>query len=86
MNQRIGDNKVYLLAKEAGLIEFEKFAWNPELVSPTQESVAKAHKFAELFIKECSATIQDFVDHRIPASEYPERLKQYYGFDNKSVS
>ena len=54
MNKRIGNNKVYLLAKEAGLIEFEKFDWNPELGSPTQDSVAKAHKFAQLIALECA--------------------------------
>lgn len=54
MNERIGDNKIYTLAKEAGLIEFEQFPWNPELRSPTYESVTKAHKFAELIIRECT--------------------------------
>ena len=53
MNERIGNSKIYALAKEAGLIEFEQFAWNPELGSPTYESVAKARKFAELIVKEC---------------------------------
>ena len=54
MNERIGNSKTYALAKEAGLIEFEQFAWNPELGSPTYESVAKARKFAELIVKECA--------------------------------
>ena len=36
-------------------------------------------KFAELIVKECSLTVQDFVDHRIPASEYPDRLKHHFG-------
>ena len=54
MNERIGNSKIYALAKEAGLIEFEQFAWNPELGSPTYESVAKARKFAELIVKECA--------------------------------
>ena len=57
MNERIGNNKVYLLAKEAGLIEFEKFDWNPELQSPTQDSVVKAHKFAQLIVKECAKVL-----------------------------
>lgn len=58
MNERLANNKIYLLAKEAGLIEFEKLTWNPELQSPTYESVAKARKFAELLIRQC-ATIAD---------------------------
>ena len=36
-------------------------------------------KFAELLINECAETVQDFVDHRFPASEYPVRLRRYFG-------
>ena len=36
-------------------------------------------KFAKLIVQECAETIQDFVDHRFPASEYPVRLKRYFG-------
>jgi hypothetical protein len=53
MNERLGNNKIYLLAKEAGLIEFEQLDWNSELVSPTYESVAKSRKFAELIVRRC---------------------------------
>lgn len=38
-------------------------------------------KFAELIIKECALTVQDFVDHRFPASEYPNRLNRYFGVE-----
>ena len=57
MNERIGNNKIYLLAKEVGLIEFERLDWNPELQSPTQESVSKAHKFAQLIVQDCISQI-----------------------------
>lgn len=40
-----------------------------------------SEKFAELIVRECSETVQDFVDHRFPASEYPERLKKYFGVE-----
>ncbi len=36
-------------------------------------------KFAEFLINECAETVQDFVDHRFPASEYPVRLRRYFG-------
>ena len=40
------------------------------------------HKmFAELIVRECAQTVQDFVDHRIPASEYPARLKKHFGVE-----
>lgn len=32
-------------------------------------------KFAELIVQECAKTIQEYVDHRIPASEYADRLR-----------
>ena len=40
---------------------------------------AELEKFAQLIVQECAETIQDFVDHRFPASEYPVRLKRYFG-------
>lgn len=40
-----------------------------------------SEKFAELIVKDCAETVQDFVDHRFPASEYPNRLKKYFGVE-----
>lgn len=65
MNERIRE-----LAHEAGLPTY-----NPAGI-PT-----KLEKFAELIIKECAETVQDFVDHRVPASEYPEELKKHFGVE-----
>lgn len=36
-------------------------------------------KFAELLVCECAGVIQDFVTLRVPASQYPAMLKQYFG-------
>jgi len=36
---------------------------------------------AKLVIEECAETVQDFVDHRFPASEYSSRLKHYFGVE-----
>ncbi len=36
-------------------------------------------QFAELIVRQSSTIVQDCVDHRIPASEYPQRLKDYFG-------
>ncbi len=47
-------------------------------VIPSTQSL---EKFAELIVQACSETVQDFVDHRFPASEYPDRLKKYFGVD-----
>ena len=45
--------RIFDLAKEAGLIEFQPLNWNPDAQVPTPESVAKAYKFAELIVREC---------------------------------
>jgi hypothetical protein len=37
--------------------------------------------FAEFIVQECGIVIQDFIDHRIPASEYPNLLKQHFGIE-----
>jgi hypothetical protein len=34
--------------------------------------------FTEFLVLECAAKIQEMVDHRIPASEYPEKLKSHF--------
>ena len=33
----------------------------------------------ELVVKECAETIQDFVDHREPASTYASKIQQHFG-------
>jgi hypothetical protein len=38
-------------------------------------------KFAKLIVGECALTVQDLVDHRIPASEYSEHLKKHFGVE-----
>ena len=35
--------------------------------------------FADLIVKECSDLVQSLVDQRVPASEYPARIKEHFG-------
>lgn len=63
MNKRIRE-----LADQAGLL-----VHNPEGIP------SKLEKFAELLVCDCSNTIQEYVAHRIPASEYSVRIKGHYG-------
>ena len=84
MNERIGNSKIYALAKEAGLIEFEQFAWNPELGSPTYESVAKARKFAELIVRECLDILDDEDDGELAGRSVriaAIRIKKHFGVE-----
>ena len=66
MNRRIQE-----LAFKAGLGEH---LW---LDIADSDDVKVTEKFAELIVWECAETIQDFVDHRFPASEYPVRLSRW---------
>ena len=84
MNERLNNNKIYILAKEAGLIEFEKLAWNSELQSPTYESVAKARKFAELIVRECIDVIGEENYTMLTGKAYCTKLKRHFGVDKNS--
>lgn len=46
------NDKIYELAKQVGLIEFESIPGSAA-VTPDYESVVKARKFAELVVREC---------------------------------
>jgi hypothetical protein len=87
MNERIGNSKIYALAKEAGLIEDEQFAWNPELGSPTYESVAKARKFAELIVAECvklqykNVIVGGVSDYNMGRRELAEDIQKHFGVE-----
>ena len=54
------NNKIYELAKQAGLIEFETIPGS-NAVTPDYESVVKAKKFAELIVKECAVYCEGHV-------------------------
>lgn len=52
------NDKVYELAKQAGMIEFESIPGSAA-VTPDYESVVRARKFAELIIMECAVVLDD---------------------------
>lgn len=48
-------------------------------LAPNNKVVAKnLEKFAELIVKECVFLVKDYVDHRIPASEYATLMENYF--------
>jgi hypothetical protein len=73
MNERIKK----LIEQATDIVEIV----NPESGITHQREFFDKEKFAELIVRECAETIQDFVDHRFPASEYPVRLKYYFGVE-----
>lgn len=36
------------------------------------------YTFADLLVKECVTKLQDCIDRRIPASEYPEIIRKHF--------
>jgi hypothetical protein len=84
MNERIRE-----LAKQAG--DYVNEVYTPPVRSKTPGKIWEdGHigwneqfqaKFAELIVRKCAETVQDFVDHRFPASEYPVRLRRYFGVE-----
>ena len=68
--------RIYNLAKEAGLIEFEPLSWNPDAQAPNPESVVKARKFAELIIRECCQKLE--TDGMV---EVAMELKEHFGIE-----
>jgi hypothetical protein len=65
------NNRFEQLAAEANFNIYHSDIWH-----------GTARRFAELIVKDCANTIQDFVDHRFPASEYPLRLKKSFDIDS----
>lgn len=78
-------NRIYELAKEAGMIEFDSIQGS-DAVTPDYTSVVKAQKFAELIVKD---TIDEMIgqlwNYGIDESNNPsfykavERTKEHFG-------
>lgn len=73
MNQRIQE-----LAEQATIKTSHQYlTWGDKVATEIKEVFDK-EKFAELIVAECAGFIQDLVDQRIPASEYPTRLIEHF--------
>ena len=54
------NDKIYELAKQADLIEFDSIPGS-KAMTPSYESIVKARKFAELIVRECAELIDNKV-------------------------
>jgi hypothetical protein len=63
-------DKITEVAKQAHFTIYASPMWNNT-----------GERFAKMLINECAVVVQDLVDHRVPASEYPDRLRQHFGID-----
>lgn len=70
--------RILELAAQCGL---GRDRWNT-----TEQFELFLENYTDLIVRECSRTIQDFVDHRIPASEYPKKLIETFGKENNEQS
>jgi len=43
-------------------------------------------RFYQLVVCECARIVQDLVDHGVPASEYPDRIKEHFGVDYERLN
>lgn len=68
------------IANDAGFVLWGDEDWKPEggIVDWANEYDYELNQYSELLVKECSAIIQNFVDQRIPASEYPRLLREHF--------
>ena len=79
------NNKIYELAKQAGLIEFETIPGS-NAVTPDYESVVKAKKFAELIVRECVQVCADRGKHHdglysVWADDCSKRIGKHFGVE-----
>ena len=72
MNERI-----YELAKQAELIEFESISGS-DADTPNYESVVRAKKFAELIVRECCDVL---FDNELGGYQVNYVLKEHFGVD-----
>jgi hypothetical protein len=80
------NDKIYQLARQAELIEFESIPGSTA-VTPSYESIVKARKFAELIVKEClditDAHTEVFQTDRDKAliEHIKQSVKQHFGVE-----
>lgn len=77
-DEELMDALIPIKHKAYSLVEKE-YADNKRKYSEHDYDTLFTYYFAKLVIEECAKTVQDFVDHQFPASEYPNRLKRYFG-------
>lgn len=74
------NDKIYELAKQAGMIEFESIPGSVA-VAPDYESVVRARKFAELIVKECSKVNNQYIGWRIGDIDLDMVYKEHFGVE-----
>jgi hypothetical protein len=76
------DDRIYELARQADLIEFEPIGDSNEY-TPNHTSVVKARKFARLIVRECAAQLIKWKDEPFPYDpEFGASLiKEHFGVE-----
>jgi hypothetical protein len=63
---------------EKAILEAERYSTIMATLSRSKKDLFR-EKIVELVVRECSNVIQSYVDRRIPASEYSQKLKNDFG-------
>jgi hypothetical protein len=83
------NEQIRLLAEQAGFIPrmYTVLGVGEDgylLTTPKWDTLDPAvGKFANLLIDECAILIREYVDHRIPASQYADLLKKHFEDKNE---
>jgi hypothetical protein len=81
MDSKMINSKIYELAKQADLIEFDTIPGS-NAVTPSYESIVKARKFAELIIRECLEIVNEevtYIADEYAADNVTGPIKAHFG-------
>ena len=74
------NNKIYILAKQAGLIEFETIPGS-KAVTPTYDSIVRARTFAELIVRQCTNLLDEDSCIMPELGGYAHDMRKMFGID-----
>lgn len=69
------------ILNESGFVLWADEEWKPvdAIVDWSTDYDNELCVYSDFLVKECATLIQDMIDKRIPASEYPRLLKEHFG-------
>jgi hypothetical protein len=69
------------IANDSGFVFWDDEEWKPAdaIVDWSTDYDHELSVYSNNLVSECASLIQDMVDKRIPASEYPKLLREHFG-------
>ena len=74
------NQKTLELARASGFVFWEAESWRPEgaEIDWSCDYDNELEEFKMMVVRECAYVVQSLVDHRVPASEYRDKLLNYW--------